>query len=290
MSAQRNFHWSIRREVWENRYLYFVPAIVAIVAIVGYLVSAFHGEHAQKLRNIPALAPAKQVGAASLGFSMAASVVLVSMWIAALFYALDALNAERRDRSILFWKSMPVSDLVTVASKAFVALVFAPVAAMVIAFAAQVLMFALSAIVLGAQGASPGLLWSRVPLGTMTLIMLYGVSIHALWFAPIYAWALLTSAWARRAAFLWAVVPFFAIYVIEMLATGRSAIAALLRYRVMGAMVEGFAVNAGREPILSLSQLDPAKFFSSPNLWIGLAFAAACLAGAVRLRRYREPT
>ncbi|MGE5616316.1 MAG: ABC transporter permease [Bacillota bacterium] len=290
MSAWRNLYWSTRREVWENRYLYFVPAIVAVVAIAGFLAAGFHGEHGRRLRNLVTLEPAKQAAAASLAFSMAAALVLVSMWIAALFYALDALNAERRDRSILFWKSMPVSDLVTVASKTLVALVFAPLAAMAIVIVAQLAMFALSAIVLAIQGASPELLWSRVPFATMTLVMLYGVTIHALWFAPIYGWALLMSAWARRAAFLWAVVPFFALYVVEMLATGHSAIAALLRYRVMGAMAEGFVPNAVRAPILSLAQLDPEKFFANPNLWIGLAFAAACLAGAVRLRRYRDPT
>jgi len=119
--------------------------------------------------------------------------------------------------------------------------------------------------------------------------MLYGLTVHALWFAPIYSWLLLVSAWARRVPFLWAALPFFAIYVVERLAFGRSSFAALLKYRVIGAMTEAFSLNASKGPITRIWQLTPLKFLSSSGLWLGLIFAALFLAAAVRLRRNREP-
>jgi ABC-2 type transport system permease protein len=123
----------------------------------------------------------------------------------------------------------------------------------------------------------------------MTLVMLYGLAVHALWYAPIYGWLLLVSAWAKRAPFLWAVLPVFAGFVVEKIAFGTSHVASLVRYRVLGAMSEAFALDAMSEPITQVSLLDPVRFLGSPGLWIGLAFAAAFLAAATWLRRRREP-
>src|SRR5207237_1316456 len=163
----------------------------------------------------------------------------------------------RRDRSILFWKSMPVSDTTTVLAKAAIPLVVLPLFATAVAVAAHFVMLAISAAVLLATVADPGTLTTRLPLLQMDLALVYGVVVHALWFAPIYCWLLLVSAWARRATLLWAVLPFFAVYAVEMLAFGQSFTAYVLKYRFMGAMTEAFAANAMKGPITQLSQLDP---------------------------------
>ena len=84
-------------------------------------------------------------------------------------------------------------------------------------------------------------------------------------------------------------LPPLAIGVLERIAFGTSHFGSLLRYRLVGAMREAFAVEAGDDVILRLAQLDPVRFLSSPGLWIGLLVAAAFLAAAVRLRRHREP-
>jgi len=112
--------------------------------------------------------------------------------------------------------------------------------------------------------------------------------VHVLWHAPIYAWLLLVSGWARRAVFLWAVLPVVAIQIVEKIAFNTSYITAILGHRLAGP--EGFHFTApGGAPAHPLMTFDPAKFLSTPGLWIGLAVAAAFLAAAVRLRRYREP-
>ena len=217
-------------------------------------------------------------------------LIMFTAFLVALFYCLDALYGERRDRSILFWKSLPVSDLTTVLSKAAIPLVVLPLFTSALVLATQLVMLLLHSVALRASGAGAALLWSDLPLFQMSLIQPYGLIVHALWHAPFYGWLLLVSAWARRAPFLWAVLPPLAIGGVEKIAFGTSHFGALLRHRVMGAFSEAFTVDAQRTGLVtSLTQLDPGRFLISPGLWGGLLFAAAFLAAAVRLRRYREP-
>ena len=283
----RPVYWSIRRELWENRSLYIAPLVVAAVFLFGFLISTFRLPN--KIRALSDLDAAKQRMTVVMPYSMAASMILLTGIIVGLIYCLDALNSERRDRSILFWKSLPVSDRTTVLAKASIPLALLPLYGMAVALATQLIMLMASTAVLVVNGVNPAALWGRLPLIQMTLVMIYGVTAHALWYAPIYGWLLLVSAWARRATLLWAALPFFTILIIERVASGSSHFASFLRYRLMGAMTEAFAGDAMKGPITRLAQLSPLNFLSTPGLWVGLIFAAACLAIAVRLRRNREP-
>jgi ABC-2 type transport system permease protein len=279
-----HWQWSVRREVWENRSLYLAPLAIAAIALVANFVRA--GRFAESVRALPTLEGSKQVIAAVVPYGLTAAVILLTGWIVAMFYSLDALNGERRDRTILFWKSMPVSDLTTVLAKASVALVLVPLVVCAIAFATQFIMLVMHGAVLLAKGIDPGTLWSRLPFFGMWGAIVYGMAVHALWYAPIVAYLLLVSVMVRRAAFLWAILPFIAAYAVETIAFGSQHVAQFLKFRLLGAMTVAFRSDAMKEPV---PLLDPLGFLSSPGLWIGLAFAAAFLAAAVRLRRYREP-
>ena len=279
MSPLSNFYWSLRRELWEHRSITLVPTAVAAVALVSFLVHVVRNPGNPAV--MAAMTPAKRAFAVAMPVSMVASVVLLSSFIVGIFYALDALHAERRDRSVLFWKSMPVSDTVTVLAKVMVTFALLPAIAFIVALATQILMLPI---------AHSSLPLGDLNLGRMTVVMIYGVAIHALWYAPIYAYLLLVSAWAPRAPLLWTILPFLALAAAEKIALGSAFLLAVLRYRVLGAMSEGFTPNALHSPITQLSQLEPARFFAGPNLWLGLAFAAACIYGAIRLRRHRDPS
>src|SRR5436189_3711907 len=287
ISATRRMYWSVRRELWENRSIYIAPLAVAAVILFGFLISTIHLP--DKMRAALALDPAKQHELIEQPYSFAALLIMGTTFIVAVFYCLDALHGERRDRSILFWKSLPVSDLTTVLSKASIPLVVLPLLTFTITVAMQLIMLLLSSAVLLGSGLNVATLWTQLSFVQMSLLLLYHlVTVHALWPAPIYAWLLLVSGWARRAAFLWAVLPLLAIGVFEKIVFHTSHFAAMMGNRMSGGGAEAFTMP-GTFPMDPMTHLTPGHFLSSPDLWIGLAIAAAFLAAAVRLRRYQGP-
>ena len=286
----RLMYWSVRRELFENRFLYLAPLVVAAFVLLVTSVTMFGLP--RRMQAASALDAARQHAVVFRPFSMAPAPIMFAALIVGLFYCIDALYSERRDRSILFWKSLPVSDLTTVLSKASVPLVVLPLFAFVLSAVTQRIMLVQATGVLMANGMSPTPLWTQFRFFQGSLVMLYGLAVHALWFAPIYGWLLLLSAWARRAPFLWVVLPPMVVSVVERTAFGTSYFASMLRYRMTGAMTEAFVLKPRRGShaiIDQFTQLSPGRFLSTPGLWVGLAFAAACLAAAVRLRRNREP-
>jgi ABC-2 type transport system permease protein len=288
MSATRPLYWSIRRELWENRSIYIAPLVAAAVGMLAFLISMIglrHSKHA-----LPADPRIELV----MPYSHSVWFLILTALIVGVFYSLDALHGERRDRSILFWKSLPVSDLTTVLSKASIPLVILPLLVFAITVILQPAMLLLNTAVLLASSSSAATLWSELPLIQLDLVLLYGLTVLTLWHAPLYGWLLLVSGWARRATFLWAVLPLLAIGVFERIAFRTSYFGSLLKYRLIGFAAHAFDLQ-GRDGVpvdphfIPLTLLTPGKFLSTPGLWIGLVVAAVFLAAAVRLRRYREP-
>jgi ABC-2 type transport system permease protein len=139
-----------------------------------------------------------------------------------------------------------------------------------------------------------GTTWQLLPWPRLWLILSYGLITSALWEAPVFAWLLLVSSWARRATFLWAVLPWLAISAIEKLAFNTTFFLRLLGRRLTDGFQQGFVVvqypKDAHVPVVDrLTQFDPLKFLSSPELWIGLVVAVAFLIAAIRLRRSRGP-
>ncbi len=286
LSATRPFYWSVRRELWEYRSIYLAPLAAAAVYLLGFLISLIGLPH--KMRAVSGLDPAKLHAAITMPFHFAAGLIMATAVIVSLFYCLDALHGERRDRSILFWKSLPVSDLTTVLSKAIIPIVVLQLVAFAITVVTQWIMLLLSSAVLLGSGLSVATLWRQVSLFQMSLMLLYHLlTVHGLWYAPIYSWLLLVSGWARRAVLLWAVLPPLTICVVEKVAFNTSHFAAMMGHRFTGG-AEAVAFP-GRLPIDPMTQVTLGKFLDSPGLWVGLMVAAIFLAAAVRLRRYREP-
>jgi ABC-2 type transport system permease protein len=288
MSATRPIYWSVRREFWENRSIYIAPLVAAAVFLFGFLISLIGLPH--RMRAALALDPAQQREGLAMPYDMVAGLMMLTGILVSVFYCLDALHGERRDRSILFWKSLPVSDLSTVLAKASIPLIVLPLLTLVITVVTHLIMLLCSSAVLLGSGLSVATLWRQLPLFHMSLLLLYHlVTAHALWPAPIYCWLLLVSGWARRAAFLWAALPLLAIGGVEAIVFRTSYFAGMLGSRIIGdapaiafTMPEVFPTNP-------MTHITPSQFLTSAGLWIGLAVAAAFLAAAVRLRHYRGP-
>jgi ABC-2 type transport system permease protein len=273
-------YWSVRRELWENRSIYIAPLAVAAFIVFGNLVAAIvtFWAHAAKLGTQPDKLAAH--------FNFAALGLMGTTFIVAIFYCLDALIGERRDRSILFWKSMPVSDFTTVISKAVIPIAVLPLLTFVITIITQSMMLVLSSAVVLTTGQSAAAYWTKLPWLQMWLMLLYHlVAVHGLYYAPIFGWLLLVSAWARRVPFLWAALPLAAIGIVEKVAFNTSHFGAMLASRISG----GESGDPAQGGAMMLGHFHPGEFLSAPGLWIGLAAAAVFLAAAVRLRRYRAP-
>ncbi len=284
--ATRRMYWSVRRELWESRSIYIAPLAAAGVALLGFLLTLIHMP--ERMRAASTLSPMQQHERIEQPYDAAAALLMGTFLIVAMFYCVEALQRERRDRSILFWKSLPVSDLTTVAAKVSIPFVVLPLLTFAITFATQFIMLLVSSAVLAESGLSVATYWSQVSLLQMSLLLLYHLmTVHVLGSAPIYGWLLLVSAWARRAAFLWAVLPPFAICILEKMLFNTWHFAGFLGQFFAGGTEGHYA--PGTMPMDPATHLTPGRFLSTPGLWIGLAVTAVFLAAAVRLRRSRGP-
>lgn len=288
ITNKSTFYWSVRRELWENRSLYFAPIIVAVVEIIGFAISAVG---LPERRRVVLLLndPVKQRHLIEQPYDLAAVMMLLTIFFVGIFYCLDALYGERRDRSILFWKSLPASDLATVLSKISIALLVLPLIGFCLVVLIQLATLVITSVSLLFAGGSVSSTWKLIPFFQNWFVLLYGLIAVSLWNAPIYGWMLLVSAYVRRAAFLWAILPWFAISVFERITFGSSYFFGLVKVRCFGFAAEAFDFKGPHPIIDSLDQLTPLRYLTGIELWLGLLFAAACLAGAVQLRRYRGP-
>ncbi|HME88663.1 MAG TPA: hypothetical protein VKE30_05565 [Chthoniobacterales bacterium] len=286
--ATRPFYWSVKRELWENKSIYVAPTIVAAVVLFGFLISTVGLP--ERRSAILLLGSEKARAGIEAPYDVAAMLLILTTFIVGVFYCLDALHGERRDRSILFWKSLPVSDLTTVLSKAIISLAVLPLIVFAIILATQLAMLLWTSGVLIGHGMSPASTWTTIPWIQNWLVLVYGLVAIALWHAPIYGWALLISGLARRATFLWAALPPLAIAIFERITFNTSYVSDLLKERVFGFAPNAFDFGARHNPTVdSLVQLTPGRYLSTPGLWIGLIFAAGFVVAAIRLRRYRGP-
>ncbi|MBS0379291.1 MAG: hypothetical protein JSS29_12445 [Proteobacteria bacterium] len=280
----------MRREFWEHRALWLVPTLFAGFMAAAALVSTrasisiddadrVHADRAMVL-NV------SQDAFAGIIFAVAAVVVS--------FYVLDCLYAERKDRSILFWKSLPVSDGLTVLSKFLVAILAVPLLAFVLATVSHLIAL-IAWSVRARYGGFPDLIgfepvaWVRGE-AFLLVIMLLG----ALWYAPVVAACMLMSVWIKRAPLLWAFLGPFLLWLGEIIVFRTHYVGSVLQYRAAGIWRELFSRN-GHEISINgnshlLSDLNWGAAFTNANLWLGVVAAGLFLYAAARVRRYRDDT
>jgi ABC-2 type transport system permease protein len=277
-NTTRPFLTLVRRELWEHGSLFWAPLAMALMIIVVSLVSGMVkgsvdidlGED----RPLPELFgdAEKQRGIFSLVMAGLVLPQLLVAFVVVFFYLLDCLFTERRDRSILFWKSLPVSDAKTVLSKLFVALVAVPLWSWVLSLVVGLVVFGvLAAQVSGTPAAGLGT-WHGETWLTVQAAMLGKMAIAALWYLPVAGWLLLVSVLAKRAPFLWATLPFLVLSLAERITLGSNEVGALVAQRLFGFREEVSLI--GEFPLLA-----------SPGLWIGIAVGAALVYAAIRVRQ-----
>ncbi len=279
--------WSVRRELWDFRPLLGGPVIAGGVVLVGFVLSAL--QLPQNRLETLTLEPARQAVAIALPYDLAALAIIATSLIIGAVYCVGALYNERRDRSILFWKSLPVSDLTTVLAKAILPVAILPAVAAIVILVTHALMLAITTAILMMSGMDPSSTWTRLPFGSLVGAVIWGAFAMALWYAPLWGWLLMVSGWARRGPFLWAFLTPLALALIEKLAFGSGHVISEISYR-LGGLAHAFTIHAhGHTPLDPVPVPDPAGFLTNPDVWIGLVVAAACLGVGVWQRRYRDP-
>lgn len=284
----------VRREFWEHRSLWLAPLVVTALLALCALIGRIH-------LDIDAAEQAHGEAQRVAIFTIIQLVLAVPLYLVAAFvvafYLLDCLYAERKDRSILFWKSLPVSDELTVVAKLLVALVVVPLGVFALALVGHLLFSA----ILGARvltgSLPPVFTWNTYEWLRTELVMLLITVAAVLWFAPLAAYLLLVSAAARRAPMLWATLPFVLGPVLEWVAFGTRYLLDFINYRINGIWwllgVHNTHIVSKHEVRAVGTALEVLNFravLTSIDLWLGLVVAAALVYVAIRIRRYRDDT
>jgi ABC-2 type transport system permease protein len=282
--------WLVRREFWENRAIWMIPLAIGAFMIL----CALFGR--ADLMVVSSQALGRTVGQAFLGAVGATFFAIMSIYAA--WYLLDCLYADRKDRSVLFWKSLPISDATTVLSKLATAVIVIPL----VYFAAADLTTLLMAFIISVRAGSlvGGALWQGGLWLQIQELWLYLILTTAIWYLPVTAYLLLISSWAKRAVTLWSILPPLALILGERWFFGTQVIAHQLNVRLFGFVDAAFNANlaswvsanvadndAIRTPADIWSFLDFAGFFSSMATWAGAAVAVALIIGSIQLRMRR---
>lgn len=287
MPWTRTLFWQVRRELWEHRAIWIAPLAVAAFTVLIHFLSTLTIPDAQRAATLANPAKAREFMSP---YSAVIGATVVTGMVVGILYSLETLLGERRDRSILFWKSLPVSDAMTVLSKALIPVAVIPLIVFGIVVTATVVMITLQSLVWGLDGFDPGALWTRIDLPFLWLSLLYGLPFMALWNAPLFAWTLLVSARSRRMPALWAAAPFVAILLVEHTMLHRTPAHWIVERRVAGGVLQPYSLDgSGAHWVQRLSDLDPVRLYTLPGLWIGVLIAAALLFATIRVRRSRTP-
>jgi ABC-2 type transport system permease protein len=300
-------YWQIRREFWEHRALWMAPPAIAIVLL---LATAIFGhirlDFGDSVSPGDGPAPSQVFEFMQVGWSVPfylAALILASA------YLLDCLYGERRDRSILFWRSLPVSDERTVLVKLLVGLVIVPLATfLVIAVtslaASAILVLRNHGLVLNGMNVP---LWNTRSWLGMQGLMLYGVIAAILWYAPFAAYLMLVSVWARRSPYAWALIPPLLLVILEHMVFGTNYSGQIVdggfgellhrAYRLndqnavtvtLGNAMPAPDIRGGDQVRLTTQLLSPLHLLASARLWCGLLAAGLMTVLTIRLRSARD--
>ncbi len=294
----------IKREIWEHRSIWMTPAIIALVICVSILtgqmsISAY-GEHVDI-----AIAGASNVDVVHRRVAIMAALGAITGIFAAgagilmIFYSLDSLYSERKDKSILFWRSLPVTDAETVISKLLTATLVIPIAALAGAFATHQVFITMASVWLIIEGGDAGhLIWSSAPIFDVWGAAILTAFATTIWMSPFIGWFFFVSAYTRRMPLLLALLPLIILPLMEIALLPTEFLAKAIGSRFTNMPLAGVdfgdlfdddtLFQLGAENVSMIAALDMSRFFASPEVWAGLVVCGLFATAAIYVRRYRD--
>ncbi len=307
----KQFVTLIRREFWEHRSLWIAPLAVAALLLIGV---AFSGvttgglkididdqsfNFADKIENVTPTQRSKMFG---VFIALVGVPILFTMVVVVFFYLADALYSERKDRSILFWKSMPVSDGATVWSKVVTALAVVPAYVWLVGMLTVTLAFLIGSVRVSGTPLEKLVSWDTGIWLKVQGVALANMLVASLWYAPIAGYVLAVSAWARRSVFMWLLLPPLLLTWLERIIFSTNRIATFLLHRFAGffqalgddasTVRRGAASAQARVQQIGdrLDAIGASELLTRAELWLGVLVAIGLVLVAIRLRRYRDDT
>ncbi len=305
--------WTLmRRELWESPVAFkwtplgiatFLVLMSVLTLIIGARIDSEMAFTSDGIRMFADQDDERRSLLVSGALFSVSSFFTMIMVLVTLFYLAGSLYDDRKDRSILFWKSLPVSDTMTVLSKVVTACLLVPAMYLAGIMITQVVLLIIASFYALMAGVDPmSTFWLPAGLPSMWLVLGLGMIVQALWLLPIYAWLVFCSSWAPRLPILIAVaVPaviaigqhFWSIFSNFRLPDFNLAMIMLRRLfeGVMPTSVNwqdsatgmGTQIEPSRDMFLSLSTV--IGYLGKPGMWIGIIIAVAFLAASIWFRR-----
>ena len=278
-----------------------IAVVVSLVSLAGMVtISAFDKEVNMALFGASNIAGDAEREAAMTVFFLGTSwVFLFGLAILTTFYTLDSLYAERKDKSILFWRSLPITDAETVVSKLLTAVLVLPlvtVAAIVVTHLVNLVIT--SGWVIARGGNAAHLIWGSVPLFDNWAAALIVTVASAIWMSPLIGWFLFVSAFTKRSPLLMAFMPLIIIPIVEWIffrskifasaVFGRGEMIPLFRESDLEHFFDEERMRVNEELVRLLAHIDIGKFLLSPSVWAGVVVCGLFATAAIYLRRYRD--
>jgi ABC-2 type transport system permease protein len=278
------------------------------MAFGGHETIQVNGQNVVSIQGVPPALRYKIAHLAASGYLGLAAPLFIVLAVVVFFYCLAALHDDRRDRSILFWKSLPLSDRDTVLSKVATALVVAPLITIGIGVLTGLALLVLGMISAAGKGINlfaPVLMEPNLYLGPLYLLAF--LPLYIIWALPTVGWLLMVSSWARSKVFLWAVgtplvvallLKWFNIIVGHVSSTVIDVdwFVGEVVLRGLAGLVPGIWLSHGDIEVINQQVgLDPSTLLglsyatlARPSTWIAAAVGAAMIYAAMRLRRWRD--
>ena len=269
----------LKREIIENRNLFIsTPALLAVIFfvfsiwVVSFVPSAEIATGIEYLSMLfDGLSPLQMAPV----FLLPAVPFSVTLYICAIIYLINSLYQDRKDASVLFWQSMPVSNLQTVISKVVTISAIAPVFYVAILFVLYLLAVAML-VALGltynVQVAGLGYMFMA---SVLSLLLIYLSAITtALWLLPSIGWLLLFSAFARKTPILWAVGVFILLGFLEDFVFGSQYLANWVESR------------SNPQQYMFFEFTDVVERLFSYDMLFGVVVGSILISGAISMRRF----
>jgi ABC-2 type transport system permease protein len=295
----------VRRELWEHRSIYVTPAAIAIIVTLGTLAMLMFATGFAEVLDAAIFGAANFASDAErkvalTGFFVGTSwVFLFAAMVLTVFYTLDSLYAERKDKSILFWRSLPITDTEAVLSKLITAIIIIPLVATVAIIATNIVNLVVTSIWVSVRGADAGhLIWGSLALLDNWFAAAIVMLATAIWMSPFVGWFLFVSAWTKRSPFLMAFMPLVLIPLLELIflrssifaeaVFARRGMIPLFRGMDMKAFFDEDRLRVNEEGVSLLAHVDIVQFLVSPSLWVGVIVCGLLTTAAIYVRRYRD--